>query len=118
MSLAVGLAEGATPSWVTVTRTGSFTDPRYGRFEITLAMLEQMGSNFDGRVFGQDVFIDVAHKPSDGAAGKVMRLAVEGTRRGAELKDFLLCAPVMLAGEDVPVQTLQGKVVRNQLSLA
>lgn len=40
------------------------------------------------------------------------------TRRGAELKDFLLCAPVMLAGEDVPVQTLQGKVVRNQLTKA
>lgn len=80
LSLAVELAEGATTSWVTVTRTGSFTDPRYGRFEITLAMLEQMVSNFDSRVFGQDVFIDVAHKPSDGAAGKVMRLAVEGSK--------------------------------------
>jgi hypothetical protein len=37
------------------------------------------------------------------------------TRRGAELKDFLICAPVLLAGEDVPVRTLQGKVVRNVL---
>lgn len=40
------------------------------------------------------------------------------TRRGAELKDFLICAPVLLAGEDVPVATLQGKVVRNHLSKA
>jgi hypothetical protein len=40
------------------------------------------------------------------------------TRRGAELKDFLLCAPVLLAGEDVPVKTLQGKLVRNQLTKA
>lgn len=79
-SLAVELAEGATTSWVTVTRTGSFTDPRYGRFEITPAMLQQMVSNFENRVFGQDVFIDVAHRPSDGAAGKVMRLAVEGSK--------------------------------------
>lgn len=38
------------------------------------------------------------------------------TRRGADLKDFLICAPVLLAGEDVPVATLQGKVVRNHLS--
>jgi hypothetical protein len=40
------------------------------------------------------------------------------TRRGADLKDFLICAPVLLAGEDVPVATLQGKVVRNHLSKA
>ena len=29
---------------------------------------------------------------------------------------FLLCAPVLLAGEDVPVKSLTGKVVRNQLA--
>lgn len=40
------------------------------------------------------------------------------TRRGAELKDFLICAPVLLAGEDVPVKTLQGKLVRNELTKA
>jgi hypothetical protein len=40
------------------------------------------------------------------------------TRRGAELIDFLLCAPVLLAGEDVPVKSLTGKVVRNDLSKA
>lgn len=38
------------------------------------------------------------------------------TRRGADLLDFLLCAPVLLAGEDVPVKSLTGKVVRNQLA--
>lgn len=40
------------------------------------------------------------------------------TRRGAELMDFLLCAPVLLAGEDVPVKSLTGKVVRNELTKA
>ncbi|MES1977341.1 MAG: toprim domain-containing protein [Pseudomonadota bacterium] len=40
------------------------------------------------------------------------------TRRGAELMDFLLCAPVLLAGEDVPVKSLQGKVVRTELTKA
>jgi hypothetical protein len=37
------------------------------------------------------------------------------TRRGADMMDFLLCAPVLLAGEDVPVEGLTGKVVRCQL---
>lgn len=80
LSLEVNLAEGDTSSWVTVTRTGSFTDPRYGKFDITPAMLAQMVTNFEARVLGQDVFIDVAHKPSDGAAGKVLKLAVEGNK--------------------------------------
>src|SRR5690606_20963393 len=38
------------------------------------------------------------------------------TRRGADMTEYLLCAPVLLAGEDVPVDTLLGKVVRTQLS--
>jgi hypothetical protein len=37
------------------------------------------------------------------------------TRRGAELVDFLISAPVLLAGEDVPVRSLTGKVVATQL---
>jgi hypothetical protein len=40
-------------------------------------MLGQMVDNFNKRVLGQDVFIDVSHKPSDGAAGKVLKLSVE-----------------------------------------
>jgi hypothetical protein len=40
------------------------------------------------------------------------------TRRGADLIDFLLCAPVLLAGEDVPVKSLTGKTVRNELTKA
>jgi hypothetical protein len=40
------------------------------------------------------------------------------TRRGADMMDFLLCAPVLLAGEDVPVDGLTGKVVRTQLTAA
>jgi len=37
------------------------------------------------------------------------------TRRGQSLTDYLLCAPVLLAGEDVPVRSLIGKLVRAQL---
>lgn len=74
------LAEGKEATWVTVTRTGSFTDPRYGRFEITPAMLAEMVANFDAGTYGQKIFLDVAHKPQDGAAAEIIRLAVEGDR--------------------------------------
>lgn len=77
LSQSVQLADGATQSWVTLTRTGNFSDPRYGDFSITLDMLGQMVDNFNKRVLGQDVFIDVSHRPSDGAAGKVLKLSVD-----------------------------------------
>ncbi len=37
------------------------------------------------------------------------------TRRGSDMTEYLLCAPVLLAGEDVPVRSLTGKVVRCSL---
>lgn len=36
-------------------------------------------------------------------------------RRGSEMLEFLLTAPVLLAGEDVPVKSLTGKIVRASL---
>ncbi|MGD8174816.1 toprim domain-containing protein [Marinimicrobium sp. ARAG 43.8] len=38
------------------------------------------------------------------------------TRRGGDMTEFLLSAPVLLGGEDVPVDSLQGKIVRTQLT--
>lgn len=38
------------------------------------------------------------------------------TRRGSEMLEFLQCAPVLLVGEDVPVRSLTGKLVRSDLS--
>jgi hypothetical protein len=79
--------DGEKPqTWVTITRAGSFFDPRYGEFEITRPMLLQMVENFDKGTYGQEVFIDVAHKPSDGAAAKVLRLSVEGNKLRALLE--------------------------------
>ena len=78
--LAVSLSEGSTQSWVTVTRTGKFFDPRYGEFEITPRMLAQMVENFDAGSFGQDVFVDVEHDRKPGAAGRFVKLAVQGNR--------------------------------------
>lgn len=37
------------------------------------------------------------------------------SRRGSDMLEFLLSAPVLLAGEDVPVKSLIGKIVRSSL---
>lgn len=37
------------------------------------------------------------------------------TRRGSEMTEYLLSAPVLLAGEDVPIVSLTGKIVRASL---
>lgn len=38
------------------------------------------------------------------------------TKRGSKMMEFMMCAPVLLAGEDVPVNSLLGKVVRTNLT--
>lgn len=90
LRLLAGLAampvDGKTTSWVTVTRTGSFTDPRYGRFEISRDMLLSMVGNFEARTLGVDVFLDVNHKPGEGAAAKLLKLTVEGDRLRAQVE--------------------------------
>lgn len=67
-------------SWITLTRVGSFTDPRYGRFDITRPMLLSMIKNHESNLVGIDIFIDVAHKPENGAAAKIVKLALDGSR--------------------------------------
>lgn len=86
VSESIRLGEDQPSSWVTVTRTGDFSDPRYGKFAITQPMLAEMVKNFGERTYGQDIFIDVAHRPENGAAGKVVSLAVEGDRLRAKVE--------------------------------
>jgi hypothetical protein len=80
----VKLAEGSPRATVTIIRTGTFSDPRYGTFEITRDMLLSMVRNFESRAYGQDIFIDVAHEPNKGSAAKVLSLKVDGNRLRAE----------------------------------
>jgi len=80
------LGEGVKTATVTITRTGRFTDPRYGTFDITREMLLGMVRNFDANTYGQEVFIDVNHEPGKGAAAKVVRLSVDGNRLRADVE--------------------------------
>ncbi|HET8555286.1 MAG TPA: hypothetical protein VFL78_10705 [Rhodanobacteraceae bacterium] len=82
----VSLSEGSPRTEVTITRTGKFYDPRYGHFEITRDMLLSMVRNFDAQVYGQDISLDVAHKPEDGAAAKILSLKVDGNRLRAQVE--------------------------------
>lgn len=38
------------------------------------------------------------------------------TRRGSDMTEYVICAPVLLAGEDVPVRSLTGKVISVDLA--
>jgi len=82
----VKLAEGSPRATVTIIRTGTFSDPRYGTFEITRDMLLSMVRNFDARTYGQDIFIDVAHEPANGSAAKILSLKVDGNRLRADVE--------------------------------
>ena len=67
-------------TWVTLTKTGTFTDPRYGTFAITLDMLHNMVQQFNAKAVGTDIFLDVSHEPDKGAAATIIKLSVEGKR--------------------------------------
>jgi hypothetical protein len=71
---------------ITVLRTGNFSHPKYGRFQISRELLEGMVRNFDQRTYGQDIQMDVAHKPEDGNAGDIKRLFIEGNRLRATVE--------------------------------
>jgi len=71
---------GDVTRWVTITRTGTFHDKRYGDFDITLQMLSTMVENFRANVYGQAIFIDLNHEIEHGAAAEIKELRVEGNR--------------------------------------
>lgn len=85
LASAVSVDSERKTSVVTLTRTGQFFDPRYGKFDITTTMLNQMVANFDSGVFGQDIMIDRAHEANAGAAGTITKLFLDGNKLRAEV---------------------------------
>jgi len=84
--LHVSLEQGRRTSVVTLTRTGTFHDPRYGESDISREMLLGMVRNFEVGIYGQDIFVDVSHRHQEGAAGKLLSLFVEGNRLRGEVE--------------------------------
>ncbi|MBF0383619.1 MAG: hypothetical protein HQL69_21570 [Magnetococcales bacterium] len=79
------LAQGSKKSTVTLTRVVTFEDNYYGEVKITTAMLNSMVANFNANVYGQKISIDVAHNHSNGAAGHITKLFVDGDRLRGEV---------------------------------
>lgn len=71
-----------------ILRTGAFSDPRYGRFEITKPMLAQMVKNFSEGVRGVIPALDYKHESDDVAAGwfKGLWLSDEGNELWADIE--------------------------------
>ncbi len=86
----ISLAEGQRESWETLTRVVKFDDPFYGEVEITREKMAQMIRNFEADVYGQIINVDVAHNASDGAAGYIRELQIQGDilRQRIEWTDF------------------------------
>lgn len=59
---------------VQLLKTGDFTDPRYGNFEITSKTLIKLKENFDNKVRRIDIMIDFAHASDLEAAGWIKAL--------------------------------------------
>lgn len=90
LSDAVKVDTSSKRSIVTITRTGKFYDPRYGEFELTQQMFDSMIKNFNQNVFGQEINIDIAHKPEAGAGAVVRRLFTDRGRLRAEVEWYEL----------------------------
>lgn len=60
-----------------ILRTGSFSDPRYGKFPITKKMLDEMVKNFDDGVRGIVPALDYGHDTGGRAAGWIKKLSVK-----------------------------------------
>lgn len=56
------------PEQIQIMRTGTFHDPRYKKFTLDKAVLASIKKNFDARVRGVDIAIDLNHDPDHLAA--------------------------------------------------
>ncbi len=79
-------ADGRRTITVNLARVMKFNDQFYGKVDLSRKKFNSMIKNFDDNVYGQEVFIDVAHSPSDGAAATMKRLFMDGPKFRAEVE--------------------------------
>lgn len=71
------VVEGSKIRKMQVCRAGKFSDPRYGEFEITIKMFNEMIQNFNDKVRGIVPALDYKHESDDIAAGWFKSLYIE-----------------------------------------
>ena len=86
LSETVETAEKNKLTGVEIMRTGEFQDARYGNFEITSKQLASIVENFTKNTFGQDIVLDLNHKPDQGAAGFFKKIYVDGNKLLGEVE--------------------------------
>ncbi len=82
----ISLAEGETRSVETLARVVKFDDDFYGEVDLTRKKFETMIRNFNAGTYGQDIFIDVAHNVSAGAAGTIRKLMLDGNKLRGDIE--------------------------------
>lgn len=76
----IKLSEGDSKvlTGVHLARLGDYTHPVFGDFSISETTTRELIANFEAGVFGQRIFVDVAHKPENGAAAEITRVYMDG----------------------------------------
>jgi len=73
-------AESNGESWIQVMKTGKWDHPKHKDIQIAPANLAQFKDNFDRKVRGVDLAVDISHNPDGGAVGWFKELRVDGDK--------------------------------------
>ena len=74
----IKLDDGDRLTGIQLAKIGEYEHAQYGDFEITASLLSEIITNFQNDVYGQRIFVDVAHKPENGAAAEIKNLYIDG----------------------------------------
>jgi hypothetical protein len=85
IDLAVLMSEPTAENWIQIMKAGDFDHPGLGKLNITPADLQQFKENFDKKVRGVDLAVDVAHEPDKGAVAWFKELKVDGDKLMAKV---------------------------------
>jgi hypothetical protein len=86
MDLTVQWSETDQSSWIQIMTTGKWKHPQLGEIQITRDDLLKFKENFDKRVRGVDIAVDVSHNPDAGAVGWFEELRVDGDKLFGKVK--------------------------------
>lgn len=73
-----------------ILKTGQFYDSRYGKFEITEKLMDELVTNFESNLLEIDIALDINHDPEKGAFAWLKSLQRRDNRLYAVFKDFTL----------------------------
>jgi phage I-like protein len=82
----VALSEPGSDSWIQIMKTGEFNHPQFGKLKINPQDLHQFKENFDKKVRGVDLAVDVSHEPDKGAVAWFKELKVDGDKLMAKVQ--------------------------------